>query len=150
MKSVHKSVLIWYSAQEMFDLVVDVARYSEFLPWCNRGTVLERTDTGMTAEVGLAFKGVSQSFVTRNEHVPGREVKLHLVKGPFSKLEGVWTFTPVGDGSQRACRVDLVLSYDFSNILLAKLVGPVFDKIAASMVDAFVQRADQVYGASAA
>ena len=150
MKSVHKSVLIWYTAQEMFDLVVDVARYPEFLPWCNHARVLSQHEHGMTAEVGIGFKGVKQNFTTRNEHLPGREVRLHLVDGPFSRLEGVWTFTPVGDEGQRACQVDLKMDYGFSNALLATLVGPVFDKIASSMVDAFVQRAEQVYGASAA
>jgi ribosome-associated toxin RatA of RatAB toxin-antitoxin module len=150
MKSVHKSVLIWYSAQEMFDLVVDVERYPEFLPWCDHGKVLGEVPNGMTAEVGIAFKGVKQVFTTRNEHVPGREVRLHLVSGPFSRLEGVWTFTPVGGDSQRACRIDLKMNYGFSNALLAKLVGPVFDKIAGSLVDAFVKRAEQVYGAAAA
>ena len=150
MKSVHKSVLIWYSAQEMFDLVTDVPRYPQFLPWCDHATVLAETTTGMTAEVGIAFKGVRQSFTTRNEHVPGREVRLHLVKGPFSRLEGVWTFTPVGSEGQRACRVDLKMSYGFANPVLAALVGPVFDRIAASLVDAFVKRAEQVYGAAAA
>ncbi len=149
MKSVHKTVLIWYTAQEMFDLVVDVERYPEFLPWCDHGKVLERHDLGLTAEVGIDFKGVRQVFVTRNEHVPGREVKLHLVSGPFSKLEGTWHFTPVRD-NERACRVDLRLDYGFSNALLATLVGPVFDKIANNFVDAFVQRAEQVYGSAAA
>ena len=147
MKSVHKSVLIWYSAQQMFDLVVAVERYPEFLPWCDHGKVLERHENGVTAEVGIAFKGVRQSFTTRNEHVPGREVRLHLVSGPFSRLEGVWTFTPVGGEGERACRVDLKLRYGFANALLASLVGPVFDKIAGSLVDAFVKRAEQVYGA---
>ena len=150
MKSVHKSVLIWYSATEMYTLVTDIARYPEFLPWCSYTRVLSTTETGMTAEVGMAFNGVTQSFTTRNEHVPGREVRLHLVSGPFSKLEGVWTFTPVGAEGERACRVDLKMDYGFSNALLATLVGPVFDKIATSMVDAFVQRAEQVYGASKA
>ena len=150
MKSVHKSVLIWYSAQEMFDLVTDVPRYPQFLPWCDHATVLAETAAGMTAEVGIAFKGVRQSFTTRNEHVPGREVRLHLVKGPFSRLEGVWTFTPVGGEGQRACRVDLKMSYGFANPVLAALVGPVFDRIAGSLVDAFVKRAEQVYGAAAA
>lgn len=147
MKSVHKSVLIWYSAQQMFDLVVAVERYPEFLPWCDHGKVLERHENGVTAEVGIAFKGVRQSFTTRNEHVLGREVRLHLVSGPFSRLEGVWTFTPVGGEGERACRVDLKLRYGFANALLASLVGPVFDKIAGSLVDAFVKRAEQVYGA---
>ncbi|MFT4194614.1 type II toxin-antitoxin system RatA family toxin [Ottowia sp.] len=150
MKSVHKSVLIWYAAREMYDLVIDIERYPDFLPWCDHGRVLERTESGMTAEVGLSFKGVRQSFVTRNEHVPGSEVRLHLVKGPFSRLEGVWTFTPVGGEGERACRVDLRLAYGFANALLAGLVGPVFDRIALSLVDAFVARAQQVYGAQAA
>lgn len=149
MKSVHKSVLIWYTPAEMYALVTDVARYPEFLPWCSHARVLSETASGMTAEVGIAFKGVKQSFTTRNEHVPDREVRLHLVDGPFSRLEGDWRFTPLGDGTQRACRVDLKLDYGFSSKLLATVVGPVFDRIAASMVDAFVKRAEQVYGAAA-
>ncbi|MBN9406683.1 MAG: type II toxin-antitoxin system RatA family toxin [Burkholderiales bacterium] len=148
MKSVHKSVLIWYSPAEMYALVTDVARYPEFLPWCDHARVLSETETGMTAEVGIAFKGVKQSFTTRNEHVPEREVRMHLVDGPFSRLEGDWRFMPVGDGTQRACRIDLKLDYGFSNSVLAAVVGPVFDRIATSMVDAFVKRAEQVYGAA--
>ncbi|CAM5788228.1 type II toxin-antitoxin system RatA family toxin [Ottowia pentelensis] len=148
MKSVHKSVLIWYSPAEMYALVTDVARYPEFLPWCDHARVLSETETGMTAEVGIAFKGVKQSFTTRNEHVPEREVRMHLVDGPFSRLEGDWRFMPVGDGTQRACRIDLKLDYGFSNAVLAAVVGPVFDRIATSMVDAFVKRAEQVYGAA--
>ncbi|HOV19965.1 type II toxin-antitoxin system RatA family toxin [Ottowia sp.] len=146
MKSVHKSVLIWYSAAEMYALVTDVARYPEFLPWCSHARVLAETESGMTAEVGIAFKGVTQSFTTRNEHTLDREVRLHLVDGPFSRLEGDWVFTPVGDDAQRACRVGLKLDYGFSNNLLAAVVGPVFDRIAGSLVDAFVKRAEQVYG----
>ena len=71
---------------------------------------------------------------------------MQLVKGPFSKLEGQWNFHPVGDGSQRACKVELLLNYGFDSPTLGKLIGPVFDKIAASLVDAFVTRAQQVYG----
>jgi ribosome-associated toxin RatA of RatAB toxin-antitoxin module len=73
-------------------------------------------------------------------------VHLKLVKGPFSNLDGVWTFTPVGEEGERACRAELRLSYGFSNFALQALVGPVFDKIAGSLVDAFVTRAGQVYG----
>ncbi len=69
-----------------------------------------------------------------------------LVKGPFSKLDGQWNFSEVGDGSQRACKVELSLYYGFDSPTLGKLIGPVFDKIAASMVEAFVKRAQQVYG----
>jgi len=146
MKTVHKSVLIWYSAEEMFALVTDVARYPEFLPWCDRAAVLEQDAQGMKAEVGIAFGGIHQTFTTRNDHVPGRKVAMKLVDGPFSRLDGHWNFTPVGSEEQRACKVELDLHYSFKNAALAALVGPVFDRIAGSLVDAFVKRAEQVYG----
>ena len=144
MKSVHKSVLIWYSAQEMFSLVTDVSSYPEFLPWCDHAAVLSEDDAGMNAEIGIAFGGIRQRFRTRNEHQPGREVRIRLVEGPFSHLEGDWTFISLGD-DQRACKVELDMQYGFENVALATLVGPVFDKIAGSLVDAFVKRSEHVY-----
>ena len=146
MKTVQKSVLIWYTAQEMFALVTDVEHYPQFLPWCDQTKVLERDENGMLAEIGIAFAGIHQKFVTRNTHLPGREVHVKLVSGPFSNLNGHWVFTPVGKSEDRACRIDLELQYGFQNMALAALVGPVFDKIAGTMVDAFVKRAEKVYG----
>jgi ribosome-associated toxin RatA of RatAB toxin-antitoxin module len=146
MKNVNKSVLIWYSPEEMFALVTDVARYPEFLPWCDHGKVMAQDAQGMVAEVGISFGGIRQVFTTRNDHVPGRVVNMRLLQGPFSQLDGGWHFVPLGDGTQRACRVELKLNYGFDNRALAAVVGPVFDKIAASLVDAFVKRAEHVYG----
>jgi len=146
MKNIHKSVLIWYSPEEMFRLVTDVARYPEVLPWCDHASVKELTADGMVAEVGIAMAGLKQSFTTRNTHTEGRSVQMQLVNGPFSNLSGGWTFSPVGDGQQRACKVELDLQYGFSSGALSAIVGPVFDKIAGSLVDAFIQRAEQVYG----
>lgn len=151
MKTVHKSVLIWYSAQEMFNLVTAVDQYPQFLPWCDHARVLTRTDTCMTAEIGIALGGVKQTFTTQNTHTVQMDtqainVAMKLVSGPFSKLDGHWHFTPVGDATQRACRTELRLNYGFNNAVLAALVGPVFDKIASNLVDAFVKRANQVYG----
>ena len=146
MKTVHKSVLLWYSPEEMYALVTDVEKYPQFLPWCDRAVVLHRDEGGVTAEVGIAFGGIHQSFTTRNTHAEPSQVGMALVKGPFSQLDGQWNFLPVGDGSQRACKVELSLRYGFDSAILARLVGPVFDKIAATLVDAFVKRARQVYG----
>ena len=146
MKNVHKSVLIWYSPQEMFALVTDVAKYPEFLPWCDRAAVLAQEPDGVKAEVGIAIGGIRQTFTTRNTHVPGREVRMKLVDGPFSNLDGVWKFLPLGQGGQRACKVTLEMHYAFKSTALAAVVGPVFDKIAGNLVDAFVKRAEQVYG----
>jgi ribosome-associated toxin RatA of RatAB toxin-antitoxin module len=146
MKTVHKSVLIWYSAEEMFALVTDVTKYCEFLPWCDRASVLALEPDGMKAEIGIAFAGIHQTFTTRNTHVAGREVRMKLVDGPFSNLDGSWKFHPLGQPGQRACKVELQLQYSFKSATLAAVVGPVFDKIAGNLVDAFVKRAEQVYG----
>ena len=146
MKTVNKSVLIWYSPAEMYALVTQVDKYPEFLPWCDHARVLSTDDDGVTAEVGIAFSGIRQTFTTRNTHVQDQKVGMKLVKGPFSQLEGEWRFLPVGNGAERACRVELTLNYGFDNVALATLVGPVFDRIASSMVEAFVARAEQVYG----
>lgn len=146
MKTIHKSVLLWHSAHEMFALVTDIQHYPQFLPWCEHGEVLEQADHCMVARVSMAIGGLRHSFTTRNVHEADRKVLMELVDGPFSHLDGCWEFTPLGDGGQRACKVDFTLSYGFASSTLAMLVGPVFDKIAGSLVDAFVKRADQVYG----
>jgi ribosome-associated toxin RatA of RatAB toxin-antitoxin module len=150
MKKLLKSVLIWYSPEEMFRLVTDVDQYKNFLPWCHQSKVLQSSGLEMDAEVGIGMAGLNQVFVTHNTHIENREVHMKLIKGPFSNLDGTWTFEPVGDNSQRACKVTLSLEYGFSSATLAAVVGPVFDKIAVSLVDAFVKRAEQVYGADAA
>ena len=124
MKTVHKSVLIWYRPEEMYALVVDVAAYPQFLPWCDHANVVAVDGKGMTAELGIAFGGVRQTFTTRNLHTPGRAVAMQLVNGPFSRLDGEWRFIPLGDGTQRAARVELVLNYGFDNVALGALVGP--------------------------
>jgi len=148
MKTVHKSVLIWFSAEEMFALVTDVAAYPEFLPWCDKTRIVSQDATGMVAEIGMALGGFHKSFTTRNLHTQGRQVKLSLIDGPFKQLDGTWDFYPLTqEGStdlQRACRVELTLHYSFES-MFGGLVGPLFDKIAATLIDAFVQRAEKVY-----
>ena len=146
MKTVKKSVLLWYSPEEMYALVTDVAAYPQFLPWCDHAAVVAEDAQGVTAEIGIVFGGIRQTFTTRNLHTPSSEVAMQLVSGPFSQLDGCWSFAAIADGSQRACRVGLLLNYGFDNIALGKVVGPVFDRIAGNMVDAFVKRAEQVYG----
>jgi ribosome-associated toxin RatA of RatAB toxin-antitoxin module len=144
MKTVKKSVLIWYSPAEMYRLVIDVDAYPQFLPWCDRARVVAHEENGMLAEIGIAFSGIHQTFSTHNRHVVDRQVTMDLVNGPFSQLEGEWNFVPLGE-EQRACKVELALTYGFDTAL-GRIISPVFDKIASSMVDAFVKRAKQVYG----
>jgi ribosome-associated toxin RatA of RatAB toxin-antitoxin module len=149
MKTIQKSVLLMHSAHEMFALVTDVRQYPDFLPWCDHSEVIDQDDQTMVAKVGMSIGGLRQSFTTRNQHEQDRQVQMNLVEGPFSQLSGQWDFTPLGDGSSPACKVEFRLTYGFSSTTLARLVGPVFDKIAGSLVEAFVKRADEVYGTAA-
>jgi ribosome-associated toxin RatA of RatAB toxin-antitoxin module len=148
MKQVKRSVLLWYSAGEMYALVTGVEQYPQFLPWCASAQVLERRPDGVTARLGLAYAGVRQTFTTRNEHSPESSVKVSLVDGPFSVLDGFWSFKPLSAPSEGrvACKVELNLQYGFSSTALERVVSPVFDKVANTLVDSFVRRAEQVYG----
>ena len=162
MKHVKKSVLLWYSAREMYDLVVGVEQYPKFLPWCDASTILERHEAdpeagrpeGMTARLDLHYAGVRQSFTTRNDQVPCESVRLALVDGPFSHLDGTWRFRSLkqgngglsADAAETACRIEFDLAYAFSNRAFEAVLSPVFDRVANTFVDAFVKRAAQVYG----
>lgn len=129
----------------MCDLVADVAKYPEFLPWCSTGSVqAPDADGSYVAEVGMRFASINQAFATRNRLNYPHSLDMQLVSGPFSNLHGRWQFLPI-EGEAQACRVVLDLSYSF-NALLSAVVGPVFDKIANTMVDGFIARAEQVYG----
>ncbi len=144
MKTIKKSVLIGYSQAQMYRLVTDVCQYPQFLPWCDKARAVSQDATGMVAEIGIAMMGVRQTFTTRNTHTPDQQVLIKLVNGPFSHLEGKWHFVALGAADQQACRVDLTLTYAFKGVL-GHVIKPVFDKIAISMVDAFILRADQLY-----
>ncbi len=149
MKHVRKTVLLWYSPVEMYELVTDVQDYPSFLPWCDKAEVLEHHEDGITARLGLAYMGVRHAFTTRNLHVPGTSVTVQLVDGPFSLLDGTWLFRPLGrpGSEEQACKIEFDLRYAFSSKALETVVSPVFDKVANTFVDSFVRRAEDVYGA---
>ena len=153
MKHVKKSVLLWYSAEEIYALVVDVESYSKFLPWCERAEILARHEDGLTARLHLAYSGLRHAFTTRNVHVPDRSVQVALVDGPFSLLDGLWRFVPLplpggatALGGGDACKIEFEMRYAFANGVLDAAISPVFDRIAGTFVDSFVRRAEQVYG----
>jgi ribosome-associated toxin RatA of RatAB toxin-antitoxin module len=151
MKRVRKSALLWYSPREMYDLVIAFDRYPQFLPWCERAEVLSAEGDQVTARLHMAFAGVHRALTTRNHYVSARSVKLEMVDGPFSLFNGLWQFEPMGadtdsSGDPKACRVDFDLEYAFASKALETVVSPVFDKVADTLVDRFVRRAETVYG----
>jgi ribosome-associated toxin RatA of RatAB toxin-antitoxin module len=149
MKHVKKSVLLCYSAREMYELVTDVGRYPEFLPWCERAELFEVHAGGVTARLSLAYAGVRHAFTTRNLNETDRSVSIKLVDGPFSQLDGFWQFLPLGKSATAetgACKIEFELSYAFSNRALEAVISPVFDRIASTFVESFVKRAESVHG----
>ncbi len=143
MARVQKSVLLPYSAAQMFALVDKVEDYPAFLPWCGGVQVRERTPEKLVAVIAINYHGVKQSFTTENTNTPPSRMQMSLVEGPFRHLDGTWLFTPLRED---ACKIEFELHYEFSSKLLEKLIGPVFSKIADSFVDSFCKRAEAVYG----
>jgi ribosome-associated toxin RatA of RatAB toxin-antitoxin module len=143
MASVSRSALVPYSAEQMFDLVADVDRYREFLPWCGDSRVLNRDDDVMEATILISKAGIERSFTTRNRLQRGKMMEMRLVEGPFRHLDGFWRFHPLRED---ACRVSLDLDFEFSNRVITLAFGKVFTQIANTLVDAFVKRARDVYG----
>jgi ribosome-associated toxin RatA of RatAB toxin-antitoxin module len=127
----------------MFDLVAKVEDYPLFLPWCSGVKVIERSEDKVTATLQINFHGVKQSFTTSNHNQRSSQMKMHLVDGPFKLLEATWSFKPLRED---ACKIDFDMQYEFSSMLLAQIVGPVFGMIANTMVDSFCKRAEVVYG----
>ncbi len=143
MALVEKTVLVEYSAPQMYALVDDVANYPLFLPWCGGAEVLDQMEDVIRAAIAIEFRGISQRFTTENRRQPPELIEMRLVDGPFRHLDGSWRFKPLGN---EACKIEFRLHYEFSSTLLEKLIGPVFHYIANSFVDAFVKRAGQIYG----
>jgi coenzyme Q-binding protein COQ10 len=134
-----------YSAEQMFDLVADVARYGEFLPWVIATRVRSNSDTEMVADMVVGFKSLRESFTSRVAKDRPREIKVHYVDGPLSDLDNVWTFRAVDD---HTCEIDFLVEFTFRNRLFEKIAGQYFDKAFRKMVEAFETRAAALYGNS--
>ena len=145
MGMVEKSVLIERSSQQMFDLVDDVESYPRFLPWCSETRVDFRDERKTVATLHINFHSVKSHFTTENAKEIPLWMTMKLVDGPFRRLEGGWRFKPL---AENACKVEFRLSYEFSSKLFEKIIGPVFSQITNTFVEAFVKRANHVYGAA--
>jgi ribosome-associated toxin RatA of RatAB toxin-antitoxin module len=142
MREVHRSAIVSYSTEQMFDLVVDVERYPEFLPWCVAATVEERRSDELRATLEMERAGRRERFTTRNRLNPPSRMELALVSGPFRVLEGVWTFIPIAD---RGSRIALEMRFDFANPLVSLVFSRTFEESCNALIDAFTRRARSVY-----
>jgi ribosome-associated toxin RatA of RatAB toxin-antitoxin module len=142
MPDVSRSVLVEFSPAQMFDLVDAVEDYPKFLPWCGGVTVIYRDKTTTRAEILINYRGIRHGFTTENAKRAPEEMQIRLVAGPFRRLDGGWRFNGLAD---RGCKIEFNLHYEFSSRLLEKLVGPIFNHIAGTLMEAFVRRAERIY-----
>jgi len=133
-----------YSAEQMFDLVADVARYGEFLPWVVGTRVRSNSETEMIADLLVGFKALREKFTSRVEKVRPGEIRVHYLDGPMRDLDNIWKFRSTPEG----CEVDFAVSFTFRNAVFEALAGQYFDRAFRKMVSAFEARADQLYGSS--
>jgi ribosome-associated toxin RatA of RatAB toxin-antitoxin module len=143
MPSVNRSALIGYSAESMFDLVNDVEAYSGFLPGCSDTRIVKQTEDSMEAALLIQKAGVKQWFTTSNTLERGKSIEMKLLDGPFKMLSGGWRFIEL---SEDACKIELDLKFEFSSKIVELAFGKVFNAIANNMVQAFTERAKEVYG----
>ncbi|MEL7444849.1 MAG: type II toxin-antitoxin system RatA family toxin [Pseudomonadota bacterium] len=132
-----------YSADQMFDLVADVARYREFLPWVVATRVRSDSETEMVADMVVGFKSLRESFTSRVSKNRPKEIDVHYIDGPLKDLDNTWTFHPTDDGG---CEIHFCVDFTFKNRVFEALAGQYFDRAFRRMVEAFEQRAADLYG----
>jgi coenzyme Q-binding protein COQ10 len=141
--AIHRSALVPYSAQEMFDLVADIPAYPTFLPWCGGARILSREQDAVIASIDIAYSGIHKTFTTRNLLQNGKMMEIRLLDGPFSFLQGFWNFTAL---DQRASKISLDLEFEVANRLVSVVLTPMFSSVANQLVDSFHKRARALYG----
>lgn len=140
MHNIHKSAIVLHSSKKMFQLVDSVENYPRFLPWCGSTQILERDNSKTIASIEINFKGIRQTFTTENTKKQNKEMMIKLIDGPFKSLSGQWIFKNLDNDS---CQIELKLEYQFSNIILEKLISPVFNMIANTFIDEFIKEANK-------
>ncbi|MFK5986678.1 MAG: type II toxin-antitoxin system RatA family toxin [Pseudomonadota bacterium] len=142
MTTITKNALIPYSAEAMYDLVLDVDQYYKFLPWCSQSAILNQTELLLEGEITVDHSVFKKSFVTQNTLIKNQKIEMKLLKGPFKRLDGMWEFTAL---DKTCSKISLHLEFEFQNKIISMALGPVFSQIANSMLDSFCQRAMDVY-----
>jgi ribosome-associated toxin RatA of RatAB toxin-antitoxin module len=144
MREIRRSALVPVPAQRMFALINDIERYPDFVPGCQAASLLERGEGMLRARLTVGSGALRTSFVTRNQLVPDRSVSMDLEEGPFRSLTGQWTLEPLpGAPGEEGCSVQLVLRFELQRGLAGLAMGPLIERMAGSLVDAFVARARQ-------
>ncbi|RMH22986.1 MAG: type II toxin-antitoxin system RatA family toxin [Gammaproteobacteria bacterium] len=143
MTTIHREAVVKYDAESMFRLVNDIEAYPAFLPWCEGARILRQDEDEVEATLDIQHGPLRKAFTTCNRLQPNKLIQMKLVKGPFRHLNGIWRFESLDHAGSR---ISLDLDFEFSTPLLSLTLGPVFNHIGKTLLEAFCQRATQVYG----
>lgn len=136
-----------HSPQQMFDLVADVERYPQFLPWCLGTRVTKRDGDSLDADMLIGFRMFRERFGSHVElDRASREINVRYTHGPFRYLVNKWRFLPHAEG----CEIDFSVDFEFRSRLLQKIIGSLFTEAVHRMVRAFEARAGEIYGPASA
>ena len=141
-REIKRSALVTFSPEQMFDLVIDVERYPQFLPWVAGAELHQRSERDLLASMSMSRGGVTERFTTRNEFDRPSYMTMQLVEGPFRLLAGRWTFTPIGSAGTR---VELEMRFEFASPVISMLFGKSFEQSCGQLIDAFIARARQMH-----
>ena len=143
MPGVHELRRLPWSAEQMFDLVADVGRYSEFLPWVVATRVRSDSESEMVADMLVGFNALREKFTSRVIKRRPEFIEVQYLDGPMRDLDNVWQFRPLKEGG---CEVDFMVEFSFRNALFEAMAGQYFDRAFRKMVTAFETRAEALYG----
>ena len=142
MLNISKSVITPFTPAQMYALDSDIENYKNYLPWCPSSQVLKREGNKITGRVDISYLKVKAHFTTENINCENQRIDLSLVDGPFKHLKGHWLFTPLGT---TGCKIEFKLDYAFSNFIIQKVIGTVFEMVIKNIVDSFVKKAHEIY-----
>jgi ribosome-associated toxin RatA of RatAB toxin-antitoxin module len=143
MTEIIKTTVVPYTPEEMYVLVNDIESYPIFLPWCTAAKILSQQEERLTAKLSLALGKIKQSFTTENIMQDGSKIEMRLIEGPFKHLSGYWKFN---QEDEQSCQIQLHMHFEFKNKIIKHTLGKAFYKVMDSLVESFVQRAQQIYG----
>ncbi len=143
MTTIARAIIVPYSSEQMYQLVNDIRRYPEFVPYCKKSVIHNKTPDEIRATLYLAKAGFERSFSTSNRLQKNKMIEITLLDGPFKHLNGYWRFS---EAEKNGCKIEFDLHFEFSNRLFTTLFGPVFTQMANLLVESFCNRARSVYG----
>tara|TARA_Y200000002_G_C22310445_1_gene508284 strand:+ start:143 stop:577 length:435 start_codon:yes stop_codon:yes gene_type:complete len=137
------SIILPFSAIELYDVVIDVEAYPDFLPWCLSAKIIKKIDkNNFDAELKVGYKAIDEKYISRIKSKYGKKINSKAISGPFKVLDSTWTFIDTGE---KKCNVEFIIEYEFKSFFLDKVMGSLFKKATLKMLDAFEKRAHFLY-----